>query len=149
ERFPGASAVAVVDASGPAIDVPPARFADWVEAWDLEQPPGCADCAEGFSRLLPHYSSAMPPGDRYAYLGFEGDVVIALYWGEGVDAIASQHAALRTTLAGDDRMAGFFLDGTEHVVLADPSRATSTGLTAAAWIAQFIAGSPDWTTAGP
>lgn len=149
DRFPEAVAVDVIDDSGPAIDAPPARFGDWIAAWDLEQPPGCADCAEGLSRLLPHYAAAMPPGDRYAYLGYQSDAVIALYFGEGVDAISRKHAELRATLEASDRFGGFFLEGTEHVVLADPGRSTSSGLSAAAWIERFVAGAPDWDSAGP
>jgi hypothetical protein len=149
ERFPEASAVHVIDDSGPPIDVPSGRFGAWVAAWDLVQPPGCADCGEGLSRLLPHYRAAGPPEDRYAYLGFEHDAVISLFWGDGVEVIAAKHAAMRTVLEAEDRFGGFFLAGGDHVVLAAPSRATSGGLTAATWLGQFIAGSPDWTTVGP
>src|SRR5690606_26278328 len=139
----------VLDDSGPPIDAPGARFADWVASWDLEAPPGCADCTDGLSRLLPHYSAAMPPGDRYAYLGFESDAVVALYWGEGVDAIAAKQAALRDTLAAAPAFNGFFLSGTEHVVLTSPGRATSGGVSAEAWVEQLVAGDPAWDTVGP
>lgn len=149
DRFPDAAAVDVLDDSGPAIDVPAARFAAWTAAWDLQQPPGCADCAEGLSRLLPHYAEAMPPGDRYAYLGHLSDAVIAIYYGDGAEVIASKHAELRVTLEASDRFGGFFLEGTDHVVLADPSRSTSAGLSALTWVEQFVADSPDWTTVGP
>jgi hypothetical protein len=149
DRFPAADAVHVLSDSGPAIDVPGARFAAWVGAWDLIQPPGCDDCGDGFSRLLPHYDQAMPAGDRYAYLGFESDATIAIYYGDGVDAIASKHAGLRTTLEGSDRFGGFFLAGTDHVVLASPGRATSDGVVASGWVDDFIAGSDAWATVGP
>lgn len=149
QRFPQASAVHVIDDSGPPIDVPAARFADWVGAWDLEQPADCADCADGFSRLLPHYAQALPSGDRFAYLGFANDSVIALYYGDGTDVIGTKLSGLRTTLEGDARFGGFFLEGTDHVVLSNPQRATAAGLSAATWVEQFVTAAPEWTTTGP
>jgi hypothetical protein len=148
-RFPAAAAIDVIDDSGPAIDVPAGRFADWVAAWELEQPAGCADCADGLSLLLPHYAAALPASDRYAYLGYEADAVIALYYGEGADVIAAKHAALRTALEAEPRFGGFFLAGGDHVVLADPTRSTTSGVSAATWIDQLIDGSPGWATTGP
>ena len=147
-RWPG-TRVDVLNDSGPTIDQVAARWTLAVAAWDIQLPPGCDTCSDGYSEILPHYARTISDEYRFGLLGYRQDGVIALYFGHLGPEVERRLDLLRAGTQGTTQQRTFFLDGTQHVVLTDPTRATSGGLRADAWVRQMVTDDPTWAEAGP
>ena len=141
--------VDVIDDSGPPIE--PVTEQLWTtmrDAWNLALPEGCADCAAGPSRWLPHYAATVPAPQRIALLAHQQDQVIGQYLALSDSAQSQALDALRAT-AGE-RQKLYVIAGNDHTLLDDqPRPLTSTGVGLDTWLQQFLDDDPAWTHQGP
>ena len=118
-------------------------------AWDLQLPPGCDTCANGYSEVLPFYARTIRDEYRFGLLSFRRDGVIAIYFGHTGLEVERRLDLLRAGTGSTTQQRTFFLTGNSHVVLTDPTRATTGGLSAGAWVRQMVGDDPAWAQAGP
>lgn len=147
-RWPGTRVDVLAD-SGMMIDVVADRWAAMKASWDLSLPPGCADCGEGLSRVLPHYDATILEPYRYALLTFDDDAVIRTFFGFGPGGVRAAFAPVRTAMSATATQRSYVLTGEEHVLAGDLSRTTSDGVVLAAWLVAFATEDPSWDDAGP
>jgi hypothetical protein len=138
--------VDVIDDSGPPITVPGERWSAWTSTWSLEVPPDCEDCAQDIAAVVPHFLASMPES-RVGILSYDYDPVIASYYGTDLEGTKNGLDGLAVVLA-DTSSALFRLQGSDHVVLADPYRSSSNGIKAHQWIESLVSGLPT-QNAGP
>lgn len=140
--------VDLLDDSGIPVAMESSRFGTAMAAWLLEWPPGCADCpTQGFPALLPWNAHLLPAPSRQALLANRQDGTIALYFGLSGAEVQSGLDQLQAVAAANQRF--YLLDGTAHVVLANPQQATSTGVVALDWLHQFELDGGTFSSAGP
>lgn len=143
----GAVPVDVLNDSGPMLAPGDARFGTMKASWNLQTPPGCSDCAQGFERWLPFYAQAFPTR-RFALLSTHGDGTIRLYFALDEGQFQSKLAALKAQAGTLQKT--YFLEGTGHVVLTNPQAKTSQGLRVRDFIRGFLGQGPTaWDHAGP
>jgi len=147
-RWPGVRVDALSD-SGVPIDVVADRWSAMLASWDLTFPPGCADCADGLSRLLPHYAATIDEPYRYGLLAYDQDAVIALYFGLDGGEVRDRLLALRAAMAATEHQRSFVLAGDGHVVLGMAGATASDGTTVAQWLLSYATDDPAWDDAGP
>lgn len=147
-RWPGVRVDALSD-SGIPIDVASDRWPAMVASWDLTFPPGCAGCADGLSRILPHYAATIDEPYRYGLLAYDQDAVIALYFGLDGGEVRDRLTDLRAAMAATEGQRSFVVAGDGHVVLGSPGAATSDGTTTAEWLLAYATDDRSWDDAGP
>lgn len=147
-RWPGTRVDVLAD-SALMIDVGADRWETWKTSWDLSFPPDCADCADGFSRVLPHYAATIPEPHRYAALIFDDDAVIRSFFGFAPGEVRAAFAPVRAAMSASMYQRSFVLAGEGHVLAGDLTRTTSDGTTLGAWLVAFVTDDPSWDDAGP
>ncbi|MBX3272137.1 MAG: hypothetical protein KF729_17865 [Sandaracinaceae bacterium] len=147
-RWPGARVDVLAD-SGLFVDVVAERWAAMTASWDLGFPPGCGDCIDGLSRVLPHYGRTVGAPHRYALLAFDDDAVIRTFFGLAPGQVRSAFAPVRAAMSATDTQRSFVLAGEEHVLIGDLTRMTSEGTVLGEWLVAFATDDPSWDDAGP
>lgn len=168
DAFEGSEVHALNDCGTPA-DSAPALWSTWKSSMHLTFPPGCDECEDGFSRLFPFYARTVPAPHRFGYMGYRGDVIIALYFGflapenasNGLAILAaavevSRHVdAAAAALAGGSLQHAYRLDGVEHVMSMQGGfetmlrTATAPRTFAMDWVRQWATGDAAWRSVGP
>jgi hypothetical protein len=139
--------IAVLDDSGPPIELAGGFWSDMQSAWNFTPPTRCTDCATDPRKILPYLAGQMGT-DRFALLSYTKDSVIRSFTGNLVAALFERDLlALKISLGPNQKM--FLVDGTEHVVMRQTPLPQAGGLAVDAWLTQFVTGDAAWATTGP
>ncbi len=160
--FPDAEVHLLAD-SAPFVETP--RFNEWVAAWNLQFPAGCAGCDAGFPSIATHLQ-ATSAGRRIALLSYDEDKVISWFFYAPPGAANFLNPPTGTFQANLGALEGrydqaantryFVVPGGEHVLFAGygvvlgdggvtaplPSRDGGTNLRA--WINAWATGDAGW-----
>lgn len=147
-RWPGTRVDVLAD-SGIMIDVAADRWPAWKASWDLSFPPDCADCADGFTHVLPHYAATITEPHRYALLAFDDDAVIRAFFGLAPGDVRAALVPVRAAMSASPHQRSYVIAGEEHVLAGDLGRTTSDGVVLGEWLLAFATDDPSWDDAGP
>ncbi|HLT29691.1 MAG TPA: pectin acetylesterase-family hydrolase [Myxococcaceae bacterium] len=125
--FPDAEVHLLADSS-PFIQ--PRHWDDWVAAWDMALPEGCATCAEGLPQVMGHVlSQADAASARVGLLAYERDATVAWFFlaekgagpfinpGPTLDAYQAGLGSLLPLYDLSPASGYFILPGEQHVML--------------------------------
>lgn len=149
DAFPMAR-VDLLDDSGPPINPPATRFNLMKNAWNLQFPAGCTNCADDLSALMPYYRERFPPPHRMGLLSYTQDSTISTYFGITGAMFQTQLNALMTT--GFDPTPNFryfTATGTQHTMVGSIGRATTMGTALLDWVTAFATDSSTWSSVRP
>lgn len=120
------------------------------ESWNLDAtlPPGCEECKEDTSALLPFYAKTFTD-HRGALLSYTQDTVISQFnlidtdkFAEGLDQVA------KDLIDPHPNLHYFFVGGKGHVLMGDPTLATN-GVTVKQWLTQMVSDDAAWASQHP
>jgi Pectinacetylesterase len=146
--FPGAAVHALAD-SAPLVTMEPTRWAAMQASWAMRLPAGCTGCAGDLGALPAYLRGSAPAGDRYGLLANTHDSTISTYFGLTADQLATEITAEQAGMTAGSGQAAYLLDGTGHVLLANPAAQTSGGVVLSDWIAEWATGDGAWASVGP
>jgi hypothetical protein len=142
DAFPNAK-VGVLDDSGPPIEPDPARWALWLNAWDIELPPDCPQCVDGPAALVDYYSRRSPDG-RFGLISYEYDSVIAPFMNLSSTQFQSElYSQLDHMGATWPNGRYFVIAGSSHVGMLTPSQQLKD------WVSAMVAGGQGWSNTRP
>lgn len=95
------------------------RWNMWKNAWNMQFPEGCDDCADSFPEFAAHVVDSSPES-RFGLLAWHDDAVIALYFSYHQYSLANATQTLIENVYPDPpggHSSAFHMGGTEHVML--------------------------------
>ena len=135
--------VNVLDDSGQMIQPDPARWAVWKQAWNLQFPAGCPQCANDISDYVEYYRTNYPQ-NRFGLISYTNDTVITTFMSLSPTTFNSELLALATQMDTEwPNGHYFFIEGISHVGMVAPSQALTT------WIQQMVDADPAWMSTRP
>jgi hypothetical protein len=146
----GATRVDLIDDSGPPMVPAGGRWDQWNAAWNIQFPPGCAECRTDFGAALDFYTRTYGSGHRFALLSSTQDATISTYMGYSPAEFQTRIEALYTQHAGQQGMGFFYVNGTTHTMLGNVTDFhTASGTQLLDWLTQMVTDDPAWQNAGP
>jgi hypothetical protein len=145
--------VYLLDDSGPPLPAPylsDSLVSTWQGAWALDAalPPDCAECGTAMDAILTHYGQKMT-NQRGALLSYTQDNVISQYLQITTAEFEEGLGVLTTTrIEGQPRFGYFYVGGSSHVLLGDPS-ISQNGVVLSEWLRQMIDDDPSWQSVQP
>jgi hypothetical protein len=139
--FPG-KPVHVLDDSGQPIMPDPARWAQWLNTWDIALPEDCPECALTPGAFVDYYRDTSD--GKFGLISYQFDSIIAPF----MNLTATQfnmelYAQLDHIDATWPKAHYFIISGSSHVGLLAPSQALKD------WITAMVTDSPSWASSRP
>ena len=146
EAFPQAEVHALAD-SAQLINPGGGRLAEFISAWGTQQPPGCTNCLQDFTRV-PGWLATTWPNRRFALLAFSRDSVLSPFL--GLDQMAFEMATTQLLMGEYQTRANlksYVVDPPmpAHVMLTSLTTRSVMGVSLSSWVGQFVTGAPGWT----
>lgn len=145
--------VDMIDDSGAALPdpyLPAARENTWRSAWNLNAalPPDCAECKTSLAALITYYANTFTT-QRAALLTYTQDNVISQFYGISTAKFEEGLKLFTPQLEGKAGFRYFYVTGSNHVLLGDPSLTSKTGITLKDWLGKMINDDPTWASENP
>ena len=145
--------VDVLDDAGPLLqpNTFDATYAQCVERWQPDFPPGCAGCDASIAAVRTRALELMAAPRRYALMSYLQDQTVRWFLGQLPQQMPGPELeALLLNLRGDlpPGAKTFYVAGDTHVVSSTPE-VVAGGVKAWDWVNQFASDAPGWDHAGP
>jgi hypothetical protein len=143
--------VDVLDDSGPPIRAADGLWEAWVETWNMQFPPGCAECATGIESVVDYSRRELMARGRYALLSYHTDLVISNFFRLEPAIFEERLDVLLDTLDEEPGARYFVVDGVTHTMLVAGYDLveSSDGMPLWRWVEQMIDDDPEWTSRRP
>jgi hypothetical protein len=135
--------VHVLDDSGPPIEPDPARWALWLNAWDIALPDDCPACTDGPGAFVDYYRQKAPDG-RFGLISYEYDSIIAPFMNLSSTQFQTElYSQLDHMDATWPNGRYFVIAGSSHVGMLAPTQALKD------WVTAMVTDGPGWTNTRP
>jgi hypothetical protein len=148
----GSVRVDLLDDSGPP--VPPAGdlWDELVEAWNMQFPDDCLDCALGMSQVIDYFRSGILQNSRMAIMSYDHDPIISTFLGMSWSDFNTQLLDLCAIFDEEPNAHYFVVPGVFHTLILGPGYKeieSSDGMPLWRWVEKFANDEPDWSSHQP
>lgn len=147
EAFPRAEVHGLADSAQMLNPPDPAQLTEWIAAWAVTDPPGCAGCTADFTRV-PGALAATYPNRRFGLVAFSKDSVLINFFSHAnQDAFAmATNNLLSSQYDGKANLKYFLVEPAmpSHVMLDELFVRTAGGVPLSTFVRGWALGEPGW-----